>query len=591
MEQDMSTPTFAENIRLVVWDLDETYWTGTLEEGSVAISSENRNIPEFLAKRGIISSICSKNSFEPVKARLEQEDLWKWFVFPMVDYEFKSLMVQQIVEQMGLRAETILFVDDNPFNRGEVAERVPGINVAAETIIPVLLDHPQLQGKPDPDMTRLERYKVLQMKQQNIAKAEKPTDFLRECEIQVSIHYDVLEQFDRIHDLVNRTNQLNFIKKRWNEDITIARKEYEEAAKKAYNMHVGYVKVRDKFGYYGICGYFEIQVAPTVAGQFLFSCRVLNMGVEQFVYQLLKFPGIKVAEPVVAKLQRRTVVDWIHVVPDAEEAAGAPGIEAKDAPHLCLRGPCELVQSAHYLRPYFNITEEFQYPRAGWAVQRPLVRYLVLVEESAARGLTALTQLGLPEDFPGIDLATLSSAITSPGLTASVFSFTLESEIAIYRHKPTGLLIPLSIGRFDREDLTRLDITTLQAANPQISAEDLAAMRSVFEFHSRFNLELLANDLAHLAIRLRDSGQRVIVVEGFDEPELIDRPKYHHNQTTNQLVRQAFAGLPHVTYIRVANYVTGRDQQVEINHFTRPVYAAIAKRIREKSSARLPEPI
>lgn len=587
----MSALTFAENIRLVVWDLDETYWNGTLEEGAVTISSENRSIPKILAKRGIISSICSKNSFEPVRVRLEQEDLWKWFVFPMVDYEFKSVMVQQIIEQMGLRPETILFIDDNPFNRGEVAERLPGINVAAETIIPELLEHPQLQGKPDLEMTRLERYKILQMKQQNIAKAEKPSDFLRECKIRVSIHYDALEQFDRIHDMVNRTNQLNFTKKRWNEDMNIARREYEENTKKTYNMHVGYVKVRDKFGYYGICGYFELQVAPTVAGQFLFSCRVLNMGVEQFVYQLLKFPGIKVTEPVVAKLVRRPVVDWIRVVPDAEEADGTPGIVADNAPRLCLHGPCELVQSAHYLRPYFNITEEFQYPRAGWAVQRPLVRYLALSEELAARGLTVLTQLGLPEDFPGIDLATLSSAIMSPDVTASVFSFTLESEISIYRHKPTGLLIPLSIGRFDREDLTSLDSATLQTVNPQIKEEDVAAMRSVFEFHSRFDHDLLAADLSQMAVRLRSSGKRVIVVEGFDKPERIDRPKYHHNRTTNQLVRQAFAGLPHVCYISVADYVTSLDQQVEINHFVRPVYAAIAQRIREESSVQLPEPI
>lgn len=584
----MSGQMFAEDIRLVIWDLDETFWDGTLEEGDVTIPEGYRGIPEQLAQRGIISSICSKNGFEPVKARLEQEDLWKWFVFPQINYKFKSLMIQQIVEKMGLRPETILLIDDNPFNRGEVAEQVPGINVAPETIIPTLLAHSQLQGKHDPELNRLERYRVLQMKQQSISKAEKPSDFLRDCEIQVSIHYDVPEQFDRIHDLVNRTNQLNFTKKRWNEDINIARQDYEKAREKNYNVHGGYVKVRDKFGYYGICGYFETRVVPPIAEQLLFSCRVLNMGVEQFIYQLLKFPGIKVADPVVAKLQRQRTVDWIRVVPDAEEADGAPGLAAESAPRLCLHGPCELVQSAHYLRPYFNIKEEFQYPRAGWAIQRPLARFMALADEMKELGIKNMAELGVAEDFPGFDMAALQSDVVSETVDTTIFSFSLETLISVYRHKQTGLLIPFSIGRFDRQDLTALELSSLRNVNALVKEDDLTKIGELFEFHSRFNHDLLASDLEHLAAKLEARRQNVIVVEGFDNAELIDRLIYRELGKLNKIVRKAFAHLPRVSYIRVADYVTSREQEVEINHFLRPVYASIAQRIQEL--VRIPHP-
>jgi hypothetical protein len=106
--------------------------------------------------------------------------------------------------------------------------------------------------------------------------------------------------------------------------------------------HACYVKVRDKFGYYGICGFYEITM-PYRALHFLFSCRVLNMGVEQFIYQRLRFPWIKVEQPCAGRVEKKTLVDWITVVADAEfadEPAKSPQIEAK----LCLRGPCELMQ-------------------------------------------------------------------------------------------------------------------------------------------------------------------------------------------------------------------------------------------------------
>ena len=55
-----------EPVRLVIWDLDETFWKGTLTEGGITFSPENRDVVIALAERGIISTICSKNDLEPV---------------------------------------------------------------------------------------------------------------------------------------------------------------------------------------------------------------------------------------------------------------------------------------------------------------------------------------------------------------------------------------------------------------------------------------------------------------------------------------------------------------------------------------------
>src|SRR5579871_6340032 len=352
---------FAEPIRLVIWDLDETFWRGTLEEGPVVVPPEHCDIVKALAKRGIVSAICSRNDPATAKTHLESCGMWEWFVFPRIAYTFKSDLVADIVEQSGLRAETVLFIDDNPFNRADVTERLAGIHAADVSIIPDLLDHPGLKGKPDEQLTRLARYRVLESKQAEFATATDRTAFLRRCEIAVSVHFDVENHFERIHELVNRTNQLNFTKLRWPEDVETARKEWSDTIRTTYGSDAGYVKVRDRYGYYGICGFFETRRRARVAGlrHFLFSCRVLNMGVEQFLYQHLDFPKLKKGSGAVSELSESPVVDWIALVADAEPVEAAPARQSGLT--LCLHGPCEFVQSAHYLRSDFAVIEEFHY--------------------------------------------------------------------------------------------------------------------------------------------------------------------------------------------------------------------------------------
>ena len=63
-----------EPVRLVVWDLDETFWLGTLTEGGMTWREEAACIVRELAGRGIVSTICSlKNHAAQVEAILEEQ--------------------------------------------------------------------------------------------------------------------------------------------------------------------------------------------------------------------------------------------------------------------------------------------------------------------------------------------------------------------------------------------------------------------------------------------------------------------------------------------------------------------------------------
>jgi predicted enzyme involved in methoxymalonyl-ACP biosynthesis len=86
-----------EAVRLVVWDLDETFWRGTLTEGGIEYIDKHHSIVIELARRGILSSICSRNNAAAVKQILEERGLWDYFVFPSIGWNAKGPRLAALV--------------------------------------------------------------------------------------------------------------------------------------------------------------------------------------------------------------------------------------------------------------------------------------------------------------------------------------------------------------------------------------------------------------------------------------------------------------------------------------------------------------
>ena len=148
-------PDQARPVKLVVWDLDDTLWEGTLSEGTVTLPQSRIDLVRTLNRRGIVNSVCSKNDPSRARTELERVGLWDELVFAQIDWTPKGGRVARIVADAQLRPEEVLFVDDLPLNREEVRHAVPGIQVAGPEIIEGLLDRPQLAGKDDGQLTRL----------------------------------------------------------------------------------------------------------------------------------------------------------------------------------------------------------------------------------------------------------------------------------------------------------------------------------------------------------------------------------------------------------------------------------------------------
>ena len=224
-------------------------------------------------------------------------------------------------------------------NREEVRHSVPGIQVAGPEIIDGLLDRPQLAGKDDRRLTRLEQYRVLERKVvDRTAVPGSNEGFLRSCDIRIGVFTDAQSEADRLFELVLRTNQLNFTKRRPDRD------EFDRLLADTRRA-TGYVRVRDRYGDYGICGFYSLDPAERSLTDFLFSCRILNMGVEQWLYDRLGRPSVAVVGEVASELdtEAQGSVDWItrdEALFDAEVlAAGGSGRGDGQRPDPAPSGP------------------------------------------------------------------------------------------------------------------------------------------------------------------------------------------------------------------------------------------------------------
>ena len=194
-----------EKIKLVIWDLDETFWKGTLSEGGVQLVEANIELLEKLTNHGIINSISSKNDFDKAKAKLEELGVWSYFVFPSINWNPKGESVKQIITDCQLRSSNVVFIDDNATNRNEVAfynKDIMLMESAEELIRQINWD----DYKEDKSHKRLKQYKLLEEKKEYRNECSSNLDFLLKSNIRIKFFYDLEPLKERLVEMIGRTN-------------------------------------------------------------------------------------------------------------------------------------------------------------------------------------------------------------------------------------------------------------------------------------------------------------------------------------------------------------------------------------------------
>lgn len=567
-----------DSVRLVIWDLDETFWKGTLTEGAIEYQQYVHDTVIRLAERGIISSICSKNDKEPVRAILTERGLWEYFIFPSINWEPKGKRIESIVKLMQLRPESCLFIDDNPGNLNEAKHYLPALQIADPAIIPTILQNPRFAGKDDSGLTRLRQYQVLERRAGDaLAAGGDNTAFLRTSGIRVEIEYDIEAHLDRAIELVNRTNQLNFTKRRLPEDIGEARAILRERSR-AYHVQTGLIRVSDRYGDYGFCGYYFIErgIHADTLRDYCFSCRILNMGVESWLYHQLGRPHIAAAaDAAVARFEDGATIDWI-TRGIATQSAGTSAAPVLD--RVLLHGGCELAFLSDYFRHFAReMIGEHNTLRDGVEIRADHSAVLRLARTPRDPAtIRALERLGYQD-------AHFQTKLDQPSAAAPLvfLSFVIDGLVAVYRHKTLGLrvpvLLPIAYPRGPVEtDATRFDPALLsEAFAGHWVAGALEELRTNYVHDGMISEPAFKANLRHI-LSCIPANAKIVIVGGNEHSRDIPAGSSHALigiARVNRWVKDVFGEFPNVSVVNIRQFI--RDEaEIDANatHFSRMVY-------------------
>lgn len=267
-----------QSIKCVVWDLDNTVWDGILlEDREVVLRPHVVEILKTLDERGILHSVASRNDHDLAMAKLQEFGIAEYFLYPQINWNPKSGSVGQIAKDINIGLDTIAFVDDQPFEREEVAFTHEKVLCIDSALLDDLLDRPEFNPRFITDDSRLRRSMYMadiRRNQEEDTYVGAKEEFLSTLDMVFTIHPCREEDLKRAEELTVRTNQLNTT------GYTYSYEELDELRQSPRHQLL-ISQLEDKHGSYGKIGLTLIEQDPGVwtIKLLLMSCRVMSKGV------------------------------------------------------------------------------------------------------------------------------------------------------------------------------------------------------------------------------------------------------------------------------------------------------------------------
>ncbi len=285
----------SEEKKAILVDCDNTLWKGILgENGLDGIQCDNNaegilyyHFQLFLkAKKeeGFLLCVCSKNNEADVKEAFDTRNMplaWNDFVVKKVDWNDKWQNIQLIAKELNIGVDSLIFIDDNPFEINSVKELLPGIT--ALTFTP---DYPAFLQMTEnflfrrkrilaADLEKSKQYEIEQARKQVEQEFTSIEDFIKSLEIRMDIRRNDIADIERLAQMTGKTNQFNFNKKEYSPDELSG---YISEGNRVYSL-----KVADRFGDYGTVGIILLNMNgdKAIMENYLMSCRALGKRIEQ----------------------------------------------------------------------------------------------------------------------------------------------------------------------------------------------------------------------------------------------------------------------------------------------------------------------
>ena len=557
------------NIKLVIWDLDDTFWKGTLSEGPIEAIDSNILLVKNLTERGIVNTICSKNDYELTVKKLQELGIDEYFVFKSIDWTPKGQRISLLIKDMGLRPANCLFLDDNVVNLNEAKFYAADLMIAEPSEIPQLITFCNSTEVNDLQLKRLNQYKILEKKQKAKAAAGDNLSFLYASNTQVELHQDCRNVSDRLFEMVHRTNQLNFTKNR------CCREAFDKLLGDK-SVNCGYATVKDRYGDYGIVGFYAIKDNQCI--HFLFSCRTIGQGVEQWVYSTLGCPQLDIIEPVVNHVKPDlTPPTWINQDCSQDIDNHEIGSEVK----VVFKGPCDLEIVSSYLKAA-NIVREFTYVGSN---QASVEHHNHSVNYLRFPFLNKDEKHELLEDCIFNDKDMFSTKMYDKD-TALVFISTLiEGNLGVYRRKNDGYRLAYGEWAYpltDKRYWSQYINNEIYSGGNRFTEAWLKQFQEKYVFEGRLDPINVVENIKELLRRL-SANTCVCLMMGSEMPyeknrSLSYEKREEYHKELNALLRKLAAKESKVYLIDFNEFISSQDDFTNnINHFQRRIYFEVAQ--------------
>jgi len=291
--------------KLIILDLDDTLWGGVVGDvgwEGIRLGGHDhlgeayvdfQRALKSLTKRGILLGIVSKNeeavAIEAITSHPEMvlrlDDFAGW----RINWQDKALNIVDLVSELNLGLQSVVFIDDNPVERARVREALSEVFVPEwpedkmlyrSTLLGLrVFDTPSISEE---DAGRTKMY-VLERQRSDLKKTVGSLDeWLRSLDTKIQVEELNKANLQRAAQLLNKTNQMNLTTRRMTE------LEMADWARQD-NHKLWTFRVSDNFGdSTGIISLeFEGKVGRIV--DFVLSCRVMGRKVEEtMLYTAIK---------------------------------------------------------------------------------------------------------------------------------------------------------------------------------------------------------------------------------------------------------------------------------------------------------------
>lgn len=292
--------------KCLVLDLDNTLWGGVIGDdgldcinlnSSHAVGEAFISFQKYLKKlkeRGVILTVCSKNDEAVAKTPFENHPEMVLslndIAFFLANWENKATNIQTISTSLNIGIDSLVFFDDNPFERDIVRNYLPQVQVIDVPEDPALYIHAldsamcfEWNLLTDEDLLRSDTY-VTDRKREKLSSTVVDYDsYLQALEMKAVIGHPTPFEISRFTQLINKSNQFNMRTIRYS-DAAISQM-LTDADK--YSL-IG-ISLEDKFGKYGIISCIILVHCNDSAfiDTWVMSCRVLKRGVEQAAFNAI----------------------------------------------------------------------------------------------------------------------------------------------------------------------------------------------------------------------------------------------------------------------------------------------------------------